>query len=206
MTRAWPPVRFGALLAPLVALALPVCALLAGPGRARAGEPVHARPGWCAVKDLELSPVGGARALQAQVGGTVLWYLRIRHHGPPTCLLEEHLRLVGVRAAGGRAMRLHAVEGGAFGPARGAVTLRGGQSAYVAVWDPAIWTLRPNGACRREVTLRFRLPPAIGMLSARPPARLAVCPIGSLSLSETFSAGVFSTFSKQLDRTGAATR
>ena len=121
MTRAWPPVRFGALLAPLVALALPVCALLAG-------------------------------------------------------------------------------------PARGAVTLRGGQSAYMAVWDPAIWTLRPNGACRREVTLRFRLPPAIGMLSARPPARLAVCPVGSLSLSETFSAGVFSTFSKQLDRTGAATR
>jgi hypothetical protein len=202
VTRAWPPVRFGALLAAPVALALPVCALLAGPARARAGE----RLGWCALKQLRLSPVRGAHALQVQVGGTVLWYLRIRHHGASACRLEERLRLVGARTSNGAAIGLHAVQGGAFGPARGSVTLRAGQSAYVAVWDPATWTLRPIGGCRRDVTLRFRIPPAAGMLSARPPAQLAVCPGGALSLSETFSASVFGAFFQELDETGARVR
>jgi hypothetical protein len=159
----------------------------------------RARPigkvGWCAADRLYLSAASGPHTAQPQTGGTLLWFLQLRHHGPSACMVENRLTLLRAETVSGQAMKLNA-HSPAFGPTRKPLVLRNRQRAFLEVEDPATWTLSPIKGCKERVLLTFSLPHGNGELRARPPVEVAMCPAGEMLISETFSATVFSQYTQ----------
>ena len=151
--------------------------------------------GWCAADRLFLSAATGPHTEQTQAGGAVLWFLQLRHRGPSACMVENRLTLVRAATVSGEAIKLKAADAYAFGPKRASpLVRRNNQRAFVSVWDPAGWTRTPIKGCKDRVLLTFGLPHGEGKLSARPPGGVAMCPVGSVSISAPFSATVFFQF------------